>query len=480
MLARQPDVHATDEAELVAVERERDGVVRVTVSPTSGAAEGVPYFSRRFDPRETSEIRLYLHGGDDRVSVRGGASPILVRVIAGAGADLVVDSTGTGRLRLYSSDRDQTVGRVSVDRRPWSHAEGWAPEGPPPQDWGGRWQPLIWFSYGPDVGAFLGGGGFRTAYGFRHVPFKSWLRFRGGYASQARTGRGDLVATFFKSNSRLRVQLAARASGVEILNFHGFGNETPAAGAREFYRVTHSQFTLAPSLVIPLGGSVDWTIGPFVKYSSTKDTPGRFITTLLPLYGAGKFGQAGVQSELRVDTRDVAADARRGVFLRAQGSVMPNLWDVTSTFGAVEGEAATYLSAGQGTVVPTLALRAGGRKVWGTYPFHESAFLGGKTTVRLGRENRFAGDASVFGNAELRLQLAEVFLLLPGHFGVFGLGDAGRVFYDADPAGSDTWHTAVGGGAWISLLTRASTASVAFVRGDQGRLGVYVGGGMAF
>ncbi|HXV86236.1 MAG TPA: hypothetical protein VD793_06040, partial [Gemmatimonadales bacterium] len=101
-------------------------------------------------------------------------------------------------------------------------------------------------------------------------------------------------------------------------------------------------------------------------------------------------------------------------------------------------------------------------------------------TVRLGRENRFAGDAALFGSAELRVQLTEIFLLLPGHLGLFGLGDAGRVFYAGDPASADAWHTAVGGGFWISLLTRASTASVALVRGDAGRLGVYLGGGMAF
>lgn len=477
LLTRQSDVHGTDAADVAMVDRRDDGAVLVTLGPDAGT----PYLSRRFVPSETSEIRVYLYGGDDRLVVRGGASPITLRVVAGGGADEIVDSSNTGGVRVYSADGDRVAGSVPVDRRPWTHPEGWAPDrAVPPRDWGARWQPVVWLSYAPDVGAFLGAGTFRTGYGFRHVPFKSWLQLRGGYATMARTGRGDLGATLFRSNSRLRFQLAARASGIEVLNFHGFGNEAPAPGPREFYRVAHSQFMLAPSIVIPLGDRADWTIGPFAKYSSTETNPTRYLFTLLPLYGAGKFGQTGLRTEFRLDTRDVPAAARSGVLLRAQGSVSPDLWDVARTFGAVEGEVAAYLSAGQGTVVPTLALRAGGRKVWGPYPFQESAFLGGRSTVRLGRENRFAGDAAVFGNAELRLQLAEIFLLLPGHFGVFGLTDAGRVFYDADPAGADTWHTAVGGGFWISLLTRASTASVALVRGDQRRLGVYVGGGMAF
>ena len=31
-------------------------------------------------------------------------------------------------------------------------------------------------------------------------------------------------------------------------------------------------------------------------------------------------------------------------------------------------------------------------------------------------------------------------IAVPGRFGVFGLGDVDRVFYDQDPDGADTWH----------------------------------------
>ena len=478
MLVREAELHGTDEADLVEVARRADGTIEVAIGTV--AEPTAPYVARRFDPAETSEVRLYLHGGNDRVVVRGASSPIRVRISAGPGADDVVDSSGGGPLTLYSSDGDPATGRMDVDRRAWTQAEGWRSGSASPRDWGARAQPLIWLSYGPDVGMLVGAGAFRVRYGFRNLPFASRLQFRAGWALEAQTGRAELASTVYRSNSRLRFDVMARASGIEVLNFHGFGNATLAPGPKAFYRVNHSQFMLAPAIGGPLGGHATWALGPSLKYSRTADRPGRFLATLPPLYGAGEFGLGSVSGELRVDTRDVPGAARRGVFLRVAGRVTPAVWDVTRAFSDVEGEAATYWSAGQGTVVPTLALRAGGRKVWGAYPFQESAFLGGKSTVRLGRENRFAGDAAVFGNAELRLQLAEVFLLLPGHVGLFGLGDAGRVFYAGDPAGSGTWHSVVGGGVWVSLLTRASTGSVAVVRGDAGRLGVYVGGGFAF
>jgi hemolysin activation/secretion protein len=159
-----------------------------------------------------------------------------------------------------------------------------------------------------------------------------------------------------------------------------------------------------------------------------------------------------------------------------QGSFYPALWDVDSTFGSVEGVARTYLSVG-GPMQPTLALRAGGKKVWGRYPFFEAAFIGGGSTVRLGRINRYAGDASAYGSAELRLALTRFELVLPAQLGVFGLADAGRVFLEGES--SDEWHSAFGGGLSLSYLDRAYTFSIAIASGDE-RTAVYLQGGFGF
>jgi hypothetical protein len=50
----------------------------------------------------------------------------------------------------------------------------------------------------------------------------------------------------------------------------------------------------------------------------------------------------------------------------------------------VHGAAAAYVSPEGGN--PTLAVRVGGKKVWGVFPFTESAFLGGSRTVHGLRE----------------------------------------------------------------------------------------------
>jgi hypothetical protein len=166
---------------------------------------------------------------------------------------------------------------------------------------------------------------------------------------------------------------------------------------------------------------------------------------------------------------------KRRFHVTLEGRLWPRAWDVTDTFGSVGADVSGFARSSL-PLEPTLALRVGGKHVFGRYPFHEAAFLGGSTVRGLG-EQRYAGDASAFANAELRLRLGRFFVLFPGEAGLFGLTDAGRVFVDGES--SDRWHTGVGGGLWVAFLERKNTVSVA-VAGAEGRLGVYVRAGLLF
>ncbi len=104
------------------------------------------------------------------------------------------------------------------------------------------------------------------------------------------------------------------------------------------------------------------------------------------------------------------------------------------------------------------------------------------------REQRFAGNASLYANAELRLFVTRFFVLFPGEFGVFGLTDVGRVFYPGGVSTADctlslsracTWHASVGGGFWIAPIARSATVSVAFAKSADGT-GVYIGSGFLY
>jgi outer membrane protein assembly factor BamA len=166
------------------------------------------------------------------------------------------------------------------------------------------------------------------------------------------------------------------------------------------------------------------------------------------------------------------------VFFTAGASLYPRTWDVTSIFGEVHGAASVYLTA-ELPAEPTVALRAGGKKVWGTYPFHEAAYVGGGRTLRGFRSQRFAGDAVAFGNAELRITASRFKILVPGVAGLFGLLDVGRVFHEADPSDADTWHTGVGGGIWLSVIDRLQTLTAGIATGED-LTGLYIRAGFLY
>ena len=477
MLARQAEVHATDSQDQATLVRQSDGGLEVSIA-RADADSNQHYFNRRFDRRLTSEVRVFLGGGDDHATVKGSGSAPLLRILGGEGQDQLVDSTRNGNEHFYDDPDapERTTGYASkVDRRPYT-APRKNPDALPPRDWGKRWTANTWGSLGPDIGLLIGGGRTLTVYGFRKDPYASRHRFRAGFATGPKTYRLDYRGDFRRENSRGHTEVLVRASGVDVISFHGFGNTISAPGNNEFYRVTQDAFSIEPSFVLPIGGRASLQLGPILKYASTDRRPGRFLASLGSVYGTGSFGQLGAGVGLRFDSRNHQHGATRGITLEVGGQAYPAAWHVDSTFGLVHGEFTTYLTPPL-AFRPTLALRFGGRKLWGHYPFFEAAFIGGSSTVRLGRVNRYAGDAAAYGSTELRIPLAKVTLVLPADLGVFGLADAGRVFLEGES--SDKWHTAFGGGIWLSFLSRAYTISAAIAAGEE-RTGFYMQAGFGF
>ena len=68
----------------------------------------------------------------------------------------------------------------------------------------------------------------RHNFGFRKQPYRSRWRFRAGYATGAETVPGRVPAATSAASTRAcgRPDLL-RASGIEVVRFFGFGNETP-------------------------------------------------------------------------------------------------------------------------------------------------------------------------------------------------------------------------------------------------------------
>jgi hypothetical protein len=472
LLAAEAEIHGSADAEAAEILRSDDGLVEIKVAGPTG---GEPFTDRRFNPKDTEEVRVYLKEGDDRALSRGvGTDSVKVRVIGGPGADVADDSQG-GRTHFYDHEGENRFveGKGSKEsNKPYETPRDRL--GDPVQDWGGQAVTIPVLGGGGDLGVFLGFDHQRTKFGFRKHPYAMRQDFRFGYSTALQGVKAEYEGDYRFTNSRKRGHLLMRYSQVEVIRFHGFGNETVAPQSGLFYRAEQNQYLFQPSFTFGLD-VVDLSVGPVVKFTQTDPPPGGFLDQTRP-YGVGDFGEAGVNATLSVDKRNILKAPTKGAFFWVAGDYFPKAWDVEDPFGDVRGELSTYLSAG-GWMRPTLALRAGGKKLWGRFPFHESAFIGGPDTVRGLRRQRYAGDASAYGNAELRLRLGDFKVLVPEDFGIFGLADAGRVWLKGET--SDRWHNGFGGGVWMAILKPENTVSLAVAK-SEGRVRLYFQGGFAF
>lgn len=460
-LAAGPDIHATDGPDRATIHRRDDGSVDVRLQSGNDA----PWFRRRFYPSETDEIRVYLHGGDDRAVVTGSVPRSMrVRVIGGNGTNELIDSSRVGgragQARFYDAGTvtDVEYGPDTLfNRRPWVKADG-GPV-PPGRDRGASAGPGIGLSAPGDVGLVLRAGWRQTRYGFRTRPYAASTSLTAEYATGVSGWRLTASADRRREGTPLHVTARARMSELEVINFRGLGNDTPddtAGAAAGFYRVRHRQWLLQPALALAVGTRSDLTFGPIVQLSTTDQSPGGFISTVRP-YGFDDFGQAGLRLGLYLDERNQARNPRSGLLLDLDGTWFPGVWDVESAFGALSAAAAYYHTLPV-PLRPVLVLRAKAKKLFGDFPYHEAAFVGGRGSVRVLDVQRYAGDASLGGTTELQVPLGIVPLVLPFDLGLYGFADAGRVYLDgASPGG---WHSGGGVGFWVGILNPATALTV--------------------
>ncbi len=499
------------------------------IAVADGNADGreQPYFHRRFVPAETDEVRVYLHDGDDRAVVRGEvASDMVVRVIGGHGDDVLVDSAiaagGRGRTVLYDAYGENvfvTGPDTRVDRRPFRFdpaesvrnagpesavavdAQPAPPDETPPgadatadddaDDDGGRpygndewvlhkigedryrdygsslsWRPTADFELG--TGLVVGFGPVETQYGFRRVPYASRVRLTGLFAPGPFDFGIELDGDIRRENSPFGLSLRARAVQFGAVRFFGFGNDTPEFDTD---RATVRQNELSTAVTL------DWrprdrarvSVGPAFVYRDPHFERGSTLHILRPR-GSSAFGQVGAIVDGELERTDGQPVPRRGFTVDAEAGLWPLVGGEADEFAELAAVGAYYLPL-RGPTGPVIAFLAGGERVWGDFPVQEAAFIGGRHSLRGYVARRFAGDASLFGSAELRWPITRVTLLTAGELGALAFGDAARVFFDGDS--DDGWHAGVGVGLWYATLGQVVSAAIA--RGERTRLYAWLG-----
>jgi hypothetical protein len=477
-LACVVDITASERSEYAEINRIGNDSLEVTLyrrDDGSGNKTGDRIYHRTFTSNETKEVRLHLKEGDDFAKISGASEgSIMIRIVGGDGSDELVDSSivrgylwsilpiKTDKIRAVfydTGDRSQFVYGPSAAM---NDAEFHLPDddtlmyAPKYLDKGNA----SYLFYNIDLASELVKGGARYLienYAFRSIPYKNvWYLSGNVGAANDKIIRGRAETGIIMPNV-LHGTLAfdASYSSLNVINFFGLGNESHYDSKR--------YDTAAYAMVVPefrLGGSYQYDLpkdirlgasGAF-RYAEPRTnmiTDSITSSSKFPL-GTGKAStlQFGLSGEY--DTRNSNNYPERGLYARIANMWTPEVLDNRFSYTKASADIRYYTTVNWLRGI-TLALNARAEKIWGEFPFYDAAYLGGDV-LRGFSYQRFGGDASILGAAELRVALGRYDLIISRLYGFLVGAETGKVFYKKTDA--STLHTSINWGLWTSSVVK--------------------------
>ncbi|WP_027394621.1 metallophosphoesterase [Aquimarina latercula] len=473
-LASLAIVMGTDKDDLIEIIRTEKGKTRVLVSRIKDGKKGIVVSDKIFDKKETKEIWIYGLDDDDVFESSGKPQdPIRINIIGGQNNDVykfmkgrrisvydhkskpnTVEKRGGAKIRftdnyhINSFDKDEKVRTTSSVL------------------------PVIGFN--PDDGVRVGPMLIYTINGFHRNPFSSSHSFSGGYyfATQGFDlgYRGEFAGILGDYNLFVG---ATYTSPNFAANFFGFGNETENNQDEldfDYNRVKLSTYAVS------LGAVKNGRLGSNFEYKGSlegikvDDTANRFITQEAGFDNSEFFERkwfAGLDGTYRYESYDVVLNPTRGMKFEVNVGGRMNLDDTKRTFGYIKPHLGFYNSLSRNRRVVLKTAIQGQFNIGENYEFYQAAQLGADNLLRGYRTERFTGQSSLAGSADIRYSFKQFKTrILPLQIGVFTGVDTGRVWI-ADNDTSDKWHSDYGGGLWINS-TNAMKATFNLFAGEDG------------
>ncbi len=331
--------------------------------------------------------------------------------------------------------------------------------------------PGILSGYNPDDGIFIGGGPVFFKYS-RYL--QQQYEILGSYAFATNAFNLYFGTKYSFPLRNLEVNFSTKYSSPEYAgNYFGLGNETKwqvPHSEKYFYRLRMSQFHTEVNFEKWLNANKTIKAGPGLFFSLTdvEQTKGRFISQpdngltkndlSLHTYSAAYFNYeintlSGMERKAEEEFAGSSSFNTRGFRTTARAEYFFGLNEQSDDFQKLSGDFITYLSFSQRPRV-VYALRVGGEKLFGNFPFHEAATLGRTENLRGYRETRFYGDASFYLNAEVRFRMNKLnTYIFNGTAGMLLFNDTARVWLKNESSGK--WHNGTGAGLWISPFDMA-------------------------
>lgn len=479
-----------------------DGFTQVDISRIKNGKPLTPYESYTVSSADTDEVWIYGLDDDDTFHVSGkGKNPLSMRVIGGQNNDSYTIDDGR-RLKIYEHKgkpntivKKKGIMRFSNDYSYNTHKFNKTIQ---------RINNVIpSIGFNPDDGLRIGVQERYTVKGFKDVPFASRHILKVGYFTSTSGVDIEYEGIFTKAIGKWDLDIDARYTSESFSrNFFGIGNLTENIEANfddnenfinnlgldeddldlDFNRVRNRNIALSVGFIKDNRFGSVLSIKGIIEDIKVEDSNGRFIDSDVGLNPFSIDGQAPSQevideifegqtflgSEIGYSyaNTDNSANPTRGMIFDLTIGGKLNLDDSDRAFGYLKPKLAFYNAL---TKNRKLVLKTQVQGQYNTgdiledYEFYQGATLGANTGLRGFRNERFTGESSLVGSADLRYSFKRVRTgLLPLQFGVFGGSDAGRVWV----SGEDTnkWHVDGGIGFWANAVDLIS-----------GQLGIFTG-----
>jgi hypothetical protein len=496
------DVFCSDEDDYVEVNRLEDFSTIVSVfrrDKVTGNAKGEPFFYKIFDNEITIDLRIHLNDGDDKAYVYGECSEgPLIRIIGGEGKDEFIDESVVHgyfltitpfpavqrRTYFYDSGKNSKVVEGSgsaYDNTKWHEPLDDTEKYEPKQnDRGHNWLFVPILGLDTDYGLTIGAGVQLYKYNFRMVPREYLQQLTASYSTRFGNFALAYEGDFYSLVQGGRLNLLVAATEQFVTRYFGYGNETGYDDELEknnYYETNQTLFTLFPTMFYNLSEVLTGSFGVSFIHTNTSLQNDTLLSEFkYDNYGLGKINPFGIHLALEIENKDHQEYPLNGYWMNFYGRIFPAVFDIGEAFYISGFDIRTYLTPGFGSFA-TLALRAGGSKVFGKYPFYTGATIGGQKNLRGYNDKRFSGDAALFSQAELRIYIMQLNIILRSRVGINLFAETGRVFTENDT--SDRWHPSYGVGLWVSYLNSTIIGST-YVAFSPERTTFNLGLGMGF
>ena len=263
-------------------------------------------------------------------------------MIGGRGRNKLVDSSTVGGRPHPTALRDN--GEIAAidygpdtlfDRRPW-HVNRETGNASPGPDYGSTFAPVAGINGDVDYGVTFKLGARLERYAFRRDPWASRSSLVGEYATGVDGFRLTALVDTRAEWSTRRLLLSAQMSELEVINFFGYGNDSPDEVA-DLAQVRQRQWTFAPGIGFSPMAWTTVTVAPVLRYITTIDLAGTVLSDQAP-YGVASTGQVGLRATAQLARGNPVHDPT-ALRLGVEGSVYPGAWGLDQGYSTIDASA---------------------------------------------------------------------------------------------------------------------------------------------